>query len=66
MNDGIDKYLCSLSYTSVDVIADQVLTVGVGALLAKMDVKQAYWIISIHPARGPIPAGNAVVRQCVR
>ena len=40
VNDGIAKESCSLSYISVDMVADRVLTVGQGALLAKMDVKQ--------------------------
>ena len=49
VNDGIDKELCSLSYTSVDIIGKKVLSLGKGSLLAKMDIKQAYRMIPVHP-----------------
>ena len=42
MNDGIRKELCSLSYTSVATIADVIIARGRGALLANLDIKQAY------------------------
>lgn len=48
VNDGIKKKLCSLSYTSVDVVADKVLALGRGTLLAKMDTKQAYRMVPVH------------------
>ena len=41
--------MSSLSYTSVDAIASKVVALGRGAMLAKMDIKEAYRIISIHP-----------------
>ena len=49
VNDGIEKEICSLSYTSVDAVADKVLALGRGAMLAKMDIKQAYRMVPIHP-----------------
>ena len=49
VNDGVDKEMSSVSYTSVDVIASKVLALGQGAMLAKMDIKQAYRIIPTHP-----------------
>lgn len=49
VNDGIKKELCSLSYTSVDTIAEKIVTLGRGTLLAKIDIKQAYRIIPVHP-----------------
>ena len=49
VNDGVDKETSSLSYTSVDAIASRVLALGQGAMLAKMDIKQAYRIIPVHP-----------------
>ena len=42
VSDGISKELCSFHYTSVDEAANQVCRKGCGALLAKMDIKQAY------------------------
>ena len=49
VNDGVNKDMCSLSYTSVDVITNKVLELGQGTLLAKMDIKQAYRMIPVHP-----------------
>ena len=54
VNDGIAKELCSLSYISVDMVADRVLTLGQGALIAKMDVKQAYRMVPVHPHDRPL------------
>ena len=49
VNNSIEKDICSLSYTSVDVVADKVLALGRGAMLAKMDIKQTYRMVPIHP-----------------
>ena len=49
VNDGIAPELCSLSYISVDLVADRVVALGRGSFLAKMDVQEAYRLISVHP-----------------
>ncbi len=49
VNDGIEKELASLSYVSVDEVVQRVLRWGRGTLLAKMDVRQAYRNIPVHP-----------------
>ena len=49
VNDGISKLQSSLSYISVDHIAKQVVKLGTGAKLAKMDVKSAYRLVPVHP-----------------
>ena len=49
VNDGIDPVLCSLSYESVDKIASLVLQLGVGSLMAKVDIESAYRLIPVHP-----------------
>ena len=49
VNDGISSELCSLHYTRVDEVARQLLQLGPGALMAKLDVKSAYRIVSVHP-----------------
>lgn len=49
VNDGIEKALCSLSYTSVDNVANTILELGPGTQLGKMDVKKAFRIVPIHP-----------------
>ena len=49
VNDGIDPSLCSLSYSTVDEVADLVARLGAGALLAKVDIESAYRLIPVHP-----------------
>ena len=49
VNDGIDPNLCSLRYMSVDTVADIVIRLGRGALLAKIDIEAAYLLIPVHP-----------------
>ena len=49
VNDGIDQALSSLSYVSVDDIVDSILSLGQGALLAKIDVRSAYRVVPVHP-----------------
>ena len=49
INDGISKELSSLSYTSVDWVAEQVIWLGRGALLVKLDIQSAYRIVLVHP-----------------
>ena len=44
MNSGIDKTQCSLSY-AVDEAASQVVRLGRGALMAKLDIKTAYRLV---------------------
>ena len=54
VNDGIPKETCSLFYISVDTMVDRVLAFGQGALLAKLDVKQAYRMVPVHPQDGQL------------
>ena len=49
VNDSICKGLCSLCYLSVDDIASKILSLGKGALLAKMDIQSAYRMVPVHP-----------------
>ena len=48
VNDGIAKELASLSYVSVDDVVAQVVLLGRGSMIAKMDIKQAYRNIPVH------------------
>ena len=48
VNDNICKELCSLSYISVDDMTAEVLSLGKGALMAKMDIKSTYRLIRIR------------------
>ena len=49
VNDGINKELCSLSYVSLDEVVAAIMESGKGAMLAKMDIKQAYRNVPVHP-----------------
>ena len=49
VNDGIDPELCSLSYSSVDEAVARVRRCGIGALMAKLDLKSAYRRVPVHP-----------------
>ena len=49
VNDGISRQLCSLTYMKVDQVVQQVLSLGKGALLAKIDIESAFRNIPVHP-----------------
>ncbi len=49
VNDGIDKELASVAYTSVDEVVRRVVKLGRGAELAKADIKAAYRNVPVHP-----------------
>ena len=50
VNEGILPALCSLRYSSVDEAVDIIRQLGKGTKLVKLDIKDAYRIIPIHPA----------------
>ena len=50
MNDGISSNLCSLHYASVDDAVDIIKKLGRGTQLVKLDVKDAYRIVPVHPS----------------
>ena len=49
VNDGISSDLCTLQYTRVDDVVRQLLQLGPGALMAKLDIKSTYRIVPVHP-----------------
>ena len=49
MNDAIDPALCSLAYITVEQVAAKALSLGKGALVAKIDIKSAYRLVPVHP-----------------
>jgi len=50
INDGIPKDLCSMSYVTINDAIDRILSTGPGSLLAKIDIKNAFRLIPVHPA----------------
>jgi hypothetical protein len=49
VNDGIAAPDCSMIYSSLDDAARFILLAGKGALLAKIDIANAFRIIPVHP-----------------
>ena len=49
VNDSISPDLCSLSYPSVDDAVDYVLALGRSTQMVKLDLKNAYRILPVHP-----------------
>ena len=49
VNDGICSECCSLSYASIDEAVAIIQRLGRGAELVKMDLKDAYRVVPVHP-----------------
>ena len=56
VNDGIAPELCSLTYTSVEKVAQVAAQYEKGALMAKIDIEAAYRLVPVHPADRPLQA----------
>ena len=54
VNDGISPDLCSLRYASVDDAVVIIRSLGRDTLLIKLDIKDAYRIVPVHPADYPL------------
>ena len=54
VNDGICSEWSSLKYTTVDHLSTLILQEGKGAFLVKVDIKEAYRIIPVHPHDQPL------------
>ena len=49
INSGIDKQYTHVVYHNVDQAINILCSVGIGAFLAKTDIKNAFRIIPVHP-----------------
>jgi len=49
VNDGISKLLCSLKYITIDDAIGEIVWLGLGTLLAKINVKSVFCILPVHP-----------------
>ena len=50
VNDGVSVPRCSLSYVRVEDAVQGVVATSRGSLMAKVDIRQAYRVIPVHPA----------------
>ena len=66
---GIPKELCSLKYITVDHAIEHIVSMGQGALLAKIDVQSAFRLLPVHPADrhllGMQWKGNVYIDGCL-
>ena len=56
VNDAIDRDLCSIAYTSIDNAVSFIQALGPGCLPAKLDLREAYRAVPIHPQDRPLLA----------
>ena len=56
INDAIDRDFCSIAYTSIDNAVFFIQALGPGCLLAKLDLREAYRVVPIHPQDRPLLA----------
>ena len=52
VNHKITKDLCSIKYISIEDAINNIITLGKGTMLVKVDFKSAFWLLPIHPADG--------------
>ena len=50
VNSSISRELCSMAYVTIDDAVRQLVSVGKGALMAKIDIKSAFRLVPVHPA----------------
>ena len=50
INDGIPPSLCSIRYITIDDAINQILSLGRGTMMAKIDIKSAFRLLPVHPA----------------
>ena len=50
VNDGIPPSLCSIKYISIDDAINQILSLGRGTMMAKIDIKNTFRLLLVHPA----------------
>ena len=49
-NDEIPPSLCSNKYISIDDAINQILSLGRGTMMAKIDIKNAFRLLPVHSA----------------
>ena len=54
VNDAIHPDLCSMVYTTVDRVAQRVMQLGNGALMAKVNIEVAYCLVPLHAQDRPL------------
>ena len=50
INNGIPPSLCSIKYITIDDAINQIISLGRGTMMAKIDIKNAFRLLPVHPA----------------
>ena len=53
VSDDLDRALCSIQYASIDDAVKIIRQLGPGAQLAKLDLREAYRVVPVHPEDRP-------------
>ena len=69
INDGVPKSLRSMTYKTVDDAIRRIIQLGPGTLLAKIDIRNAFRLLPVHPADRHLLAmewkGNLYINTCL-
>ena len=69
VNDFIDPEYCKVNYSSFDKVVEIISTLGKSALLAKLDISQAFQLIIINPVDfdvlGIMLEGHYYIDKCL-
>ena len=65
VNDGISPELCLLSYALVDDAVEHIRRLGCCTQLVKMDLRDAYRMVPIHPHDQSLLAISCICRPCL-
>ena len=49
VDDGIPKDLCSIRYITIEDAINDIIILGKGTMLAKVDIKSAFRLLPVHP-----------------
>ena len=52
VNDGIQESRCSLTYVTVEDATQEIVNYETGALLIKIDIRNAYRVVPVHMTDG--------------
>ena len=69
VNDGIPSQLCILTYVTIDDAVLSILRSGRSTMLAKIDIKNAFCLLPVHPADHHLLGikwrGNVYIDHCI-
>eukprot|EP00731_Ephydatia_muelleri_P010837 Em0005g1423a len=58
VNDGINPALCSLRYTTMEIVASEAAALGPGTLITKVNIESAYRLVLVHRSQLGLRLGD--------